>query len=343
MRMRSIFAPSAREALLRARQQFGDDARILTTRATDDGVELIVVEESAPARETELVALRDEVRSLRERLSSFDTNIQPGLEDLHSRLTACGASRELRDVALRAALPHRGTLAFDAASSALARAIPVLPPKAQHPGGPRILAIVGPTGVGKTTTIAKLAGRLVHGAKRRVAFITLDTYRVGAVEQLRAYADLLNAPFEVAFTPADALRAVEKFNNVDVILLDTTGRSPLDAPRVAELTGALGHVDRLEVLLTLSATSSIETLRTIARQFAGLRPTGLVITKLDETHHCGPAFSVAFEQKLPIAFLCNGQDVPGDLERASGERIAAWILRGGAASAARAPLARASA
>lgn len=334
MRMRSIFAPSAREALARARQQFGDNARILTTRASDNGVELIVIEENADARESELSLLRSELRQLRERVAGANITIPDGLEDLAQRLDACGAAPALRSLALRAASPHRGTVAFEAAASAIARAIPILPPQPRHPAGPRIVATVGPTGVGKTTTIAKLAGRLVHEAKRRVALITLDTYRVGAVEQLRAYADLLNAPFEVGFTPADVVRAVARFQDVDVILLDTTGRSPLDEPRISELTSAISHVDRLEVLLTLPATSSLETLRAAAARFAPMNPTGMIITKLDETNHPGPVFSLAHERKLPVAFLCNGQEVPGDLERASGDRIARWLLRAGAAQTA---------
>ncbi|MBI3820849.1 MAG: hypothetical protein HY286_19330 [Planctomycetes bacterium] len=333
MRLRSIFAPSAREAILRAREAFGDDARILTTRGTPNGVELIIVEEGAARREAEVSNLRGEVRALRGRLAETKYTVPAGLEELSDRLDACGIAGGLRESAMRAALPHRGILAFDAAANALARSIQILPAKPRHPGGPRVLAIVGPTGVGKTTTIAKLAGRLVHDSRRRVALVTLDTYRVGAVEQLRAYADLLNSQFEVAFTPADAVRAVDKFKDCDVVLLDTTGRSPLDEPRVAELAATVRHVDRLEVLLTIPAAISHDAARVAIEQFSPMNPTGMIITKLDETRHVGPAFCAAHERNLPLAFLCNGQEVPGDLERASGERAAKWILSAGAAAA----------
>ncbi|MFN0205091.1 MAG: GTPase [Planctomycetota bacterium] len=332
--MRSFFAPSAREALLLAREELGDQARILTTRATADGVELVVVNNFARTGSGgESLAIQQELKLLRARIANFESNAPAGLQDLNERLRSAGITGDLRSLALAAAAPHGGTLAFDAASLTLANQIPILPSRPPHASGPRLVALVGPTGVGKTTTIAKLAGRLTRQSKRKVALLTFDTYRIGAVEQLRAYADMLAAPFGVLFTPADLIRAPEKYRDCDIILIDTTGRSPNDAERLAELASTLGHAERLETLLVLSATQSLESVRSAAREFQATKPTGLVITKLDETEHCGPAITVAFEQKLPLAFLCTGQEVPGDLERATGERAAHFILKASAEAA----------
>lgn len=334
MRVRSFTAPSAREALLRARAELGDQARIITTRATSRGIELVVAEPQARSSQNDSAALREELQILRERMASFEPRVAPGLEDLDARLRAAGCTGALRDRALAAAAPHRGVAAVDAASSTISQLIPILPPRPIHPDGPRIVAMVGPTGSGKTTTIAKLAARLVHQGGRRVGLITLDSYRVGATEQIKAYANWLQAPVATPENPAAFVRDISQFHDCDVILIDTTGRSPRDAASLAELSQTLSLVDRLETLLVLSANHSIASLRLACSQFSATRPSGCVITKLDETGHVAPPFCVAFEQNLPVAFLCAGQEVPGDLERATGARSAHFILKAAAVEAA---------
>src|SRR5262249_12204308 len=154
----------------------GGDARLVATRATARGIELVVAagiesQRNAPAP-----------RSQR--------NAAPlaGLEDLDARLEASGIGEALPARVRAAAAPPRGLPALDAAAASLAAAIPILPPRPTRAGGARVVALVGPTGVGKTTTIAKLAGRLRAQAKRDVAILTFDTYRVGAVEQIANYA-----------------------------------------------------------------------------------------------------------------------------------------------------------
>lgn len=330
MRVRSFHAPSAAEALQRARSEMGDGAYVLATKPHARGVELVVVDGIAPRGSREIEALRAEVRALKDRWTSSPAAVPEGLEDLHARITGVGLSSDLCSSLMSAAGNHRGLAALEAASNEIVRKVSILAPRSPHPDGPRIVALVGPTGVGKTTTIAKLAGRLVHQANRRVALFSLDTYRVGAVEQLRAYADLLASPFEVAFTPADLVRGVERVKDRDVVLVDTTGRSPADVDHLSQLASTLKLVDRLEVLLVLPATASQPALATAIDRFAACAPTGLVVTKLDESPHCGPVFSLAIERRLPLAFLCAGQEVPGDLERASASRVAQLLLSAGA-------------
>jgi flagellar biosynthesis GTPase FlhF len=326
MRVRSFHAPTAREALLLAERELGGRARIVTTRSTARGIELIVAEGLDGGVGDG--ALRDELRSLREQVANVAFVVPPGLEDLARRLANCGFGAEWKTKILAAAAPHRGLAAYEAAENALAAAIPVLPARGTR-GGTRVVALVGPTGSGKTTTIAKLAGRLA-AAKRRVALLTLDTYRVGAVQQLRSYAEMLGSPFEAILSPADAAEAVARASNCDVVLIDTTGRSPFDAERLSQLSVTLQSAGTVETLLVCAASSSERALRESAARFATLAPTGMVVTKLDETQQIAPAFALAAERRLPVAFLCAGQEVPVDLERANAIEIAKRLLRAGA-------------
>jgi flagellar biosynthesis protein FlhF len=332
MRVRSFFAPTAREALLQARHEMGDEARILTTRSSARGIELVVAEPPRAARSGQ-DGLREELRTLRERLYQIESPVPESLRDLDRRLRVAGVSGELRNVVLASAAPHRGTFAFDAAANALASQFSTLPPRATSTGGPRFVALVGPTGVGKTTTLAKLAGRLVQGG-RRVALCTLDTYRIGAVEQLRAYAEMLHCELKVIFSAADLVAATDEFRHCDAVLVDTTGRSPMDATRLGELAATLRAASHLETLFVASAAHSLDAQRAAAAEYQCTRPTGMIITKLDETAHVGPAFSVAHELRIPLAFLCAGQEVPGDIEKATGARAAHFMLRSDAVAIA---------
>jgi flagellar biosynthesis protein FlhF len=208
----------------------------------------------------------------------------------------------------------------------LERLVPQVPWAKRSRPGPRILAFVGPTGVGKTTTIAKVAGREQLDRKLSVGLVTLDLYRVAAVDQLRAYAELLGAPLEVAGTPAELTRALERFARKDLVLVDTAGRSPLDAKRIEDLASFLRPVPELETLLVLSAATRRRELTDALRRFAPCSPTGLVLTKLDEVVVAGDLLELVARLEQPVRLLAAGQEVPDDLELASPGRIAEWVL-----------------
>jgi flagellar biosynthesis protein FlhF len=194
----------------------------------------------------------------------------------------------------------------------------------------RRIAFVGPTGAGKTTTLAKLAARaqLDHGC--RVGLITIDTYRIGAVPQLGAYADILKVPLEVAHTPDDLSHALARLSDRDVVFIDTIGRSPL-GDGVDALVPFLATAAGDEVHLVLSATTrSGDSLRA-ARTFARLIPNRLVVTKIDETDDYEALLTVARATQLPLTWLGVGQEVPDDLDAASPDRIRALLARGVAA------------
>ena len=214
----------------------------------------------------------------------------------------------------------------------LARLPEASEPPVGRPGAPVIHALVGPTGVGKTTTLAKLAARLHLQEQRAVGLITLDTYRIAAVDQLRTYAEILRLPLEVAGTAAEAAAAVERLCSgprpCDTVLIDTAGRSPRDAVRLRELAEILDAVRPDEVLTVLSATSAPDVLRLGAQAFgaAGACPRrGLVFTKLDEAGDMRPLVRLSVDMQVAVRFLTHGQEVPRDLEPATRERLAELV------------------
>jgi flagellar biosynthesis protein FlhF len=194
------------------------------------------------------------------------------------------------------------------------------------PGRRRLVALVGPTGVGKTTTIAKLAANFRLKQKRNVGLITVDTYRIAAVEQLRTYADIIDLPMQVVSTPREMREAVKRMNGMDLVLMDTAGRSPKDDIKIQELKALLAEASVDEVHLVLSSVASARVLQQTAERFAAVGTTALVITKLDEATSFGNLFPVLRSSRLPLSYLTNGQNVPDDIETARVDRVARLIL-----------------
>jgi flagellar biosynthesis protein FlhF len=190
----------------------------------------------------------------------------------------------------------------------------------------RVVALVGPTGVGKTTTIAKLAANYRLREKRRVGLITVDTYRVAAVEQLRTYADIIDLPMEVVATPREMREAVARMSHLDLVLMDTAGRSPRDEVRIQELKSMLGEAEPDEVHLVLSGTSGAKSLISTAERFADVGTTSLILTKLDEATSLGHLVSLVRACRMPFSYLTDGQNVPDDIEVADKRRLASMCL-----------------
>ena len=194
------------------------------------------------------------------------------------------------------------------------------------PGRCRLAALVGPTGVGKTTTIAKLAANYRLKEKCRVGLITVDTYRIAAVEQLRTYADIIDLPMHVVSTPREMRETVERMRHLDLILLDTAGRSPKDEVRIQELKAFLNEAGADEVHLVLSSVSAAAHLEQTAERFSVVGATALLLTKLDEASGLGNVLSVLRSSGLPLSYLTDGQNVPDDIEVADAHGLARLIL-----------------
>lgn len=189
----------------------------------------------------------------------------------------------------------------------------------------RSLIVAGPTGVGKTTSIAKLAGDLVLRRGRRVGLITVDTYRVGATDQLQAYADLLDMPFTVARTPAELGHAVDGMADCDNILVDTAGRSPADAARVHEIKGFCRAVPGIAVALAVAANAGRAEYASVVERFSLLPVEHCLLTKIDECSAPGRLYGCLRRHGLSVSYCTTGQEVPDDIEPADALTLARLV------------------
>lgn len=177
----------------------------------------------------------------------------------------------------------------------------------------KLITLVGPTGVGKTTTAAKIASKAVLEEEKSVAFITTDTYRMAAVDQLKTYAKILNVPISVVYTKEDFQEALDHLKSYDLIIVDSAGRNYQQKKYVNELLQLIPFKEEMETYLVLSATSKLNDLRQITSQFSTLPISSYLFTKLDETLSIGNVGQLLLEQPHGVAYFTNGQDVPDDI------------------------------
>jgi flagellar biosynthesis protein FlhF len=194
--------------------------------------------------------------------------------------------------------------------------------------GPHVVALIGPTGVGKTTTIAKLAANLKLREKRRVGLVTLDTYRIAAIDQLKKYADIIGSPLSVVGTAEDLSAALRSMEDCEFILIDTAGRSPNDALKLSELKNLLAAAKPDEVHLVLSTTASQQCVELAIARFGEVRVDKIIFTKLDEAAHVGVVLNVVHKVNKGLSYVTTGQDVPDDIEVGQPRRLAQLILGG---------------
>jgi len=268
-----------------------------------------------------------EVRSLKESLADA---ARPPAETEHPTLATLGALLADNDFssAYREALLGRarsdfsldGLDDYDAVEAALLEWIgdEVRAPSPPRPAKPRVIVLVGPTGVGKTTTIAKLAAMNSLGigglSASSVRMITIDSYRIGAVEQIEKYAGIMRVPVSVVETAQDLRDTIARYQDIDIILVDTIGKSPRDAVRLAEMQQLLDACGpSAEVYLAVAATTKTQDMLDIMRQFEPFRYRGVVVTKLDETSRVGNVLSALAEMGKAVAWMTDGQKVPQDI------------------------------
>jgi flagellar biosynthesis protein FlhF len=190
----------------------------------------------------------------------------------------------------------------------------------------KVVSLVGPTGVGKTATVAKLAANFKLRQQLRVGLVTVDTFRIAAVEQLRTYAEIIDAPIKVATSPREMGEALAEFSELDLVLVDTVGRSPRDELRIKELKAFLQEAASAEVHLVLSAVASSGSLLTAIERFSAIGANRLLFCKLDEAASLGGILSSVVRTGQPVSYLGDGQDVPDNIDIADAGELAEQIV-----------------
>lgn len=193
--------------------------------------------------------------------------------------------------------------------------------------GRKIAAFIGPTGVGKTTTIAKLAAKFAIQDRCNVALITADTYRVSAVEQLKTYSDIMGIPIHVVYTADELKRVLASNQDKQLILIDTAGRSPHNSDQLEELEKFLQIDDTIEKHLVLSATTKYKDALDIVKNFSACSPDKVIFTKLDEARNIGTIVNLLYQIPIPLSYVTNGQNVPDDIELVDPQKLTQLIFR----------------
>ncbi len=355
MKIKKFKAGSFREALCLIKKEMGDDAVILGTeerRGLTPSVEVTAAidydidagpEEraavpllpqerserqdeagvaSAPAgpQAPDMKGLREELEDIRNmvndmRLSSMKRSFPDAKKKAYLHLRKCAIRPDLA-VGLSAAAPGLGEI-----TGALAREIKTRDENEMR----KAVAVVGPTGVGKTTTIAKLAARSVKRGKK-AALINLDTYRVGASEQLRIYSRIIGVPLDTVSSRAELKRSLSKYASRDAIFIDTPGRNPKDRGSLEELRSLDDLGFPLETHLLLSANSDDEYLLMACRNYDACRIDCLGFTKVDEAVRFGSIYNLATKYRKPVVYITTGQKVPQDIRFSTSSGLAAMIL-----------------
>jgi flagellar biosynthesis protein FlhF len=255
--------------------------------------------------------------------------LAPVAAELTQRGIQTQAAAEILKLAVDKLTPQQVTsreslaVFFEEAISSILQANDSIMP---HGSAAKRVALVGPTGVGKTTTIAKLAAAYLKGHGRDLALITIDTYRIAAVEQLKVYGEIMNLEVDVVITPEQLTKSLNRHKDKKLILIDTAGRSPKDERNIAELAAFLKPEPQIESHLVLAATAREQELFSAVKRFGVLGLHSFIFTKLDECENYGALLNVHSQNDCPLSYLTDGQRVPEDLLLADPGKIAGLIM-----------------
>lgn len=311
----------------------------------------ISIEEKAPNGKDDLVDIKQEITKLADKIKLIqemfweekapqrnNLAIPPEFSQIYKLARISGMGPDHLDNIMQLTLEHMPQKMRENSETIkryfqvlLRKMVPIRREMEIQKGSKRLMMFVGPTGVGKTTTIAKLAARYSYLKEKRekVGIITLDTYRIGAVEQLFQYAKMMRLPIEDVVDPADFNNALRSLNHCDLILIDTVGSSQYDKEKLMKLNRFVQNSEyQIDVNLVLSAGSKLEDLKDIYKNFSFLDIDTLIFTKFDETKVFGTVFSLVYDIDKPVSYFSIGQEVPDDLVVASSDFLVECMLDG---------------
>jgi len=361
MQVKTFRAPTLDKALALVKKELGPDAIILSSRKApagmgESGFEVSAAREPQPAAsaapapnpvngEEHSIEIMDDIREIKSFLSLLISSKdhltllkanQP-LAELYHGLLVRGLDEKLVFILLSKALsdlngdPADKRRIFNAFCKRFVGKINCARPfkGISSSSGPAVFTFLGPTGVGKTTTLAKLAAHLKIKRQIELGIVSLDTYRIGAVDQLQTYAGILDVPFIVAQSKAELDGALDEFKHCDAVLVDTTGRNYLNREHVKHLCSLFHNAHRFSHLLVLSAAAKDEDLKQTIIHFREIDINSFIFTKLDETVHHGCMLNQLLRFNYPISYMGTGQRVPEDIEPATQKRLLSFVLPAG--------------
>lgn len=294
---------------------------------------------------SEIVKLGDKVKVIQnmfwdEKAPNLESHIPSEFAEIYRLSSQSGMNREHLDAIMRMTLEHMPFRMRESSATVkryfqtvLRKMVPIRLESTPSIGNKKVIMLVGPTGVGKTTSVAKLAARYSYlmQKKYKVGLVVLDTYRIGAVEQLMQYARMMKLGIETVVDPIDFASALDSLRYCDYILIDTMGSSPYDRTKIEKIYECLDGNDvkyNIDVVLVMPSSIKYEDLKSTYDNFSTLNIDTLMFTKLDETRGFGNIFSLAYETKKPISYFSVGQEVPEDLVCASSDFLVECLLNG---------------
>ncbi|MCG8395219.1 flagellar biosynthesis protein FlhF [Bacillus atrophaeus] len=288
---------------------------------------------SAPRVQEQEQRVHETVQAIRNEMSDYQSMLPEPLQKAEQLLQDAGIKDSIK-TSVMSRLLRASISAGDLTEENVVRKLQdvlceALPPKDrwQEAISSRYIVLFGSTGAGKTTTLAKLAASSMLDKHKKIAFITTDTYRIAAVEQLKTYAELLQAPMEVCYTKEEFLQAKETFSEYDHVFIDTAGRNFKEQQYIEELKETIPFENSIQSFLVLPATSKYEDMKDIVKRFSSVPVNQFIFTKADETASLGSVFHILAESKIGAGFITNGQNVPEDIQSVTPQDFVRMLIK----------------